>query len=104
MSGAIKYMVCNTGIWILILLSGQSLGRTRASARGLSLGGKSVEKGDPMGLSKWAKQARELANQHSGAINSGIDRAASAAKSHQPNKSSSIDKAAQYAKKAVNKT
>ena len=57
-----------------------------------------------MGLSKWAKQARELANQHSGAINSGIDRAASAAKSHQPNKSSSIDKAAQYAKKAVNKT
>ncbi len=56
-----------------------------------------------MGFSKWAKQAQKLANQHSDKINSGIDKAASKAKTSQPSKSSYVDKAAEYAKKTVNK-
>jgi MT0933-like antitoxin protein len=54
-----------------------------------------------MGFSKWAKQAQQLANQHSDKIHSGIDQAASKAKQKSPTKSSYIDKAAQAAKKAV---
>lgn len=57
-----------------------------------------------MSFSKWAKQARTVAQQHSGTINSGIDKAAQTAKTRQPGKSSSIDKWADLAKKSVSKT
>ncbi len=56
-----------------------------------------------MGFSKWAKQARTLANQHSDKINAGIDKAAKTAKTSQPSKSTYIDKAADAVKKSVNK-
>ena len=56
-----------------------------------------------MGFAKWAKQAQQLANQHSDKINAGMDQAAGKAKSTQPNRSKYVDKAADFAKKAVNK-
>ena len=56
-----------------------------------------------MAFSKWAKQASELAAQHSDKINAGIDKAAGTAKQKQPSKSSYIDKAAGYAKKGLDK-
>ena len=56
-----------------------------------------------MGFSKWAKQAQSLADKHSDKINTGIDKAASKAKTIQPSKSSHVDKVADLAKKSVNK-
>lgn len=52
-----------------------------------------------MGFAKWAKQAQQLANQHSDKINAGIDQAAGKAKSSQPNRSKYVDKAADFAKR-----
>lgn len=54
-----------------------------------------------MGFSKWAKQAQELASQHSDKVNAGIDQVAAKAKQKAPDKMSHIDKAAQAAKKAM---
>jgi hypothetical protein len=54
-----------------------------------------------MGFAKWAKQAQQLANQHSDKIHTGIDQAATKAKQKSPAKSGYIEKAAQAAKKAV---
>lgn len=56
-----------------------------------------------MGFSNWAKQAQNLANKHSDKINTGIDKAASKAKTIQPSKSTHVDKVADLAKKTVNK-
>lgn len=57
-----------------------------------------------MGLSKWAKQAQGLVEQHSDKINSGIDAAASKAKVSKPATSKYVDKTADLAKKAVRRS
>jgi hypothetical protein len=56
-----------------------------------------------VGASKWAKQARKLAEQHSDKINAGIDMAAGKAKGKKPAKSGQIDKIADMAKKQIKK-